>query len=291
MNLTKEQIHLCWPLWSPDNFKFFFYGRKWPYRERNYIKLDFSKLGRIQLQLVELHCIGRLRGNTPIPCPQVKKTREMLCKECRTNNLTTNCAACRGETCLNPQAKDEYCNAPFVCYLAGFLPDSIKVGVTLKHRFLQRVFEQGADLATILTVKSNGKKAKKLEHTIAQMGIPDRLRKKEKRKGLYTGTLQTLLTKFHSHIQKLREKFSFNRTPQVLKLYNEANYPSLKRKPLTITLKKQKRISGKLIGVKGSWIVFQERTSVYALNSWNLAGWVVQKTDKKMKTQSLLINA
>lgn len=287
MGFPVQQMHLCWPTWTSTQYKFLFYVRPWPYQEGTTKKVKLSSLGRIQVQLVEKHCIGRLEGGSHVPCPQVSNTNVMRCQTCRSNDLTSSCAACRGETCLNPKAKHSYCSNPFVCYLAGFLPNLIKVGVAIKSRFLERVFEQGADFATILDVKQNGKRAKRLEHSIAQMNISDRLRKQRKRKALYTGVLQRLSSKFYTYRQKIGEKFSLKDHP-VLELYKKAGYPHLKRKPLSISLKKGKRISGEIIGVKGSWIVFQERTSVYALNSWNLAGWVVKKIDTKMKTQSLL---
>lgn len=285
MNLEVYPLHLCWPKWNSVSFDFSFHVRPWPYQGRNSTHFTLSKERRVQFQLVERHCIGFLNGGTHQPCPHVADTHVLQCETCRDNKLTSSCAACRGDTCRNPQARDTYCRNPFVCYLAGFLPKLIKVGVTLKTRYLQRLFEQGADIATILAIKPSGKQAKQLEQSIAELEVTDRVRKAEKRRGLYNGSLQNLSSRFQTYKNHIKNKFSMKRNYTTLKLYKKAPYPHLKRKPLSLPLKKQKRISGKVIGIKGSWFVFQERKMYYAINVWELAGWVIQKTDTQMKTQ------
>ncbi|NIQ04302.1 MAG: DUF2797 domain-containing protein [Candidatus Korarchaeota archaeon] len=252
------------------------------------MKLSFDRNQRIQLLLEEKHCIGRIQGGTPRPCEQVEETNTRQCPACRSKQAIQTCALCTGGECLNPSMRRTYCQNPFVCYLAGFLPDILKVGVALKRRYRRRVYEQGADLATVLAVKPNGQKARKLEHTIAKTKITDRVRKREKLWGVHAGSLNQLWEKFQTVRNEVTKTFNLPVNHQILALYELAGYPSLNKKPLTVELRKGKRISGELRGIKGSWLILQELDAFYALNVWQLAGWIVSHTEKRMRVQSSL---
>lgn len=252
------------------------------------MELSFDRNQRIQLLLEEKHCIGRIQGGTPRPCEHVEETNTRQCPACRSKQTIQTCALCTGDECLNPSMRSTYCQNPFVCYLAGFLPDILKVGVAVKRRYRRRVYEQGADLATVLAVKPNGQKARKLEHTIAEMEITDRVRKREKLRGVYTGSLDQLCEKFQTVRTEIAENFDLPVNHQILALYELAEYPSLNKKPLTVQLRNGKKISGELRGIKGSWLILQELDAFYALNVWQLAGWVVSHTEKRMRVQSSL---
>lgn len=286
--MSWDQFHVCWPTWDSNEFRFHFYAKEWPYKNQTYDFFPPIGKKRVQFKLLEQHCVGRLQGGNFQPCEHVEETSEFQCSRCESKQVTTSCAPCNGLKCINPEARETYCENPFVCYLAGFLPARIKVGVALEHRFIRRVFEQGADIATILTIEPNGMKAKKLEHNISKMGVTERLRKDEKVSGLYSGSTQKLLKEFSRIRTHITEKFNLQSQDNIYKLYKRAKYPRLNKKPFKLDLQKEKYVSGKIIGVKGPWMVLKERSSHYILNVWDLAGWVIKKTNRRMKVQALL---
>lgn len=164
----------------------------------------------------------------------------------------------------------------------------MKVGVSLKQRFTKRVFEQGADVATILTVAPNGKQARQLEHQITEEGIRDKVRKREKLKGLYKCSFDPLLKDFQKTVGNLSMRFNFDESHVIRKPHEEAHYPTLSRAPYVMKIRKGKVISGEILGVKGSWIIVKENGGIHAVNAWKLAGWVVKKSGKSMKAQTSL---
>lgn len=126
--------------------------------------------------LGERRCAGTITDDRHVACANADAPY------CRTHTSTWVCAKCTGE-CL----KDEMdCHEAHAVYLAGFAPDTVKVGVTREWRLETRLREQGADVAAHLRTVENGRIAREIEADIAsEHGIPDRVRVPTKVAGLH----------------------------------------------------------------------------------------------------------
>ena len=122
--------------------------------------------------LGERRCAGTIQGDHHVAC---RRERAPYCPD---HASTWVCAKCTGD-CL----KDEMdCYEEHAVYLAGFAPDTWKVGVTRLWRLETRLREQGADRAAHVRTVDTGKRAREIEAGIAQT-IADRVRVPRKIEG------------------------------------------------------------------------------------------------------------
>ncbi|WP_435097430.1 DUF2797 domain-containing protein [Halarchaeum sp. P4] len=131
--------------------------------------------------LGERRCAGTVTDDGHVACQNEKAPY------CLSHTSTWVCAKCTGD-CL----KDEMdCHESHAVYLAGFAPDTVKVGVTREWRLLTRLREQGADVAAHLQTVENGRIAREIEADIANE-IPDRVRVPTKVAGLHESMDETV---------------------------------------------------------------------------------------------------
>lgn len=122
--------------------------------------------------LGERHCAGTMQGGHHVACDAERAPY------CLDHASTWVCAKCTGD-CL----KDEMdCYEEHAVYLAGFAPDTWKVGVTRSWRLETRLREQGADRAAHIRTVDTGKRAREIEAGIAET-VRDRVRVPRKIRG------------------------------------------------------------------------------------------------------------
>lgn len=126
----------------------------------------------------ERTCIGYRPpgGDSLLPCPDgALSGGSSQCATCFEKAVILPCLRCDGERCRNPERR-EICVQPrnHAVYLASFGPGLLKVGVARWNRREERVREQGA-LAAFVVAREDGQIARRVESSIAKLGIPDRL--------------------------------------------------------------------------------------------------------------------
>ena len=201
------------------------------------VELDYA--------LGERHCAGAVTDSGHVPCA------DPTAPQCPQHRSTWVCAKCTG-TCL----KDEMdCVEPHVVYLAGFAPETFKVGVTKEWRLETRLREQGADRGARVTTVPDGRIAREREAEMAD-AIPDRVRVPTKQAGLHrpvdADAWETLLS---SYGVADGDRFEFD--------YGL----DLRDQPVAETI-----AAGTVRGTKGRLLVLDRAGTTYAVDLRDLVG-------------------
>lgn len=213
----------------------------------------------LDLGLGERHCAGSVDDSEHRAC-----SREDA-PYCNVHTSTWPCARCSG-TCAMPV---EDCYEEHAVYLAGFAPDTFKVGVTKSWRLPIRLEEQGADRAAHIRTVENGRRARSIEAEIATH-LPDRVRFPLKVTSLHRefdgDAWERLLDDF-----EVIDRFAFD--------YGL----SLDRQPVLETL-----ASGTVRGTKGRVLVIDRGGTTYAVDMRDLVGHEVIAEPAATRRQSSL---
>lgn len=122
-------------------------------------------------------CIGYRAPSSPslLPCPDSNEGLGGQCEACLDRSKILPCLRCRGDICRNP-ARSTVCiqDGNHAVYLASFGHGQVKVGVAAWSRRHERLAEQGAR-AGLIVGRSDGLRARRMEHSINRSGIPDRM--------------------------------------------------------------------------------------------------------------------
>lgn len=209
--------------------------------------------------LGERHCAGVVTDGSHIPCDAD------AAPYCDAHSHVWVCARCTGE-CL----KDEMdCFEDHAVYLAGFAPDTFKVGVTREWRLETRLLEQGADRAAHIQTVDDGRAARRIEAGIAER-VPDRVRVPTKLEGLHRrvdpDAWQSLLTDFDPIAT-----FEFD------------DNLHLSGRPVAETM-----AAGTVRGVKGRLLLLDRGGSTYAVDLRELVGYEISEGNPEREMQSSL---
>jgi hypothetical protein len=110
------------------------------------------------------YCIGYdIRGKYQPHGEELKTGYQ--CESCRSKDIFFPCTICNGTGCRNKKAWD-WCDQPFVVYMAYFGGKQVKVGVTAKKRVHERLREQGAIAFSIQKESENGLMARRTENVL-----------------------------------------------------------------------------------------------------------------------------
>lgn len=203
------------------------------------------------------HCAGAVDGETHRSCSQPDAPY------CDRHETHWPCARCSGNCAMPVEA----CHEEHAVYLAGFAPDTVKVGVTRTWRLETRLREQGADRGAHIRTVKNGRIARQLEADLAER-FPDRVRVPEK-------------------IASLPESLDVDRWQAVLEEFDpievcEFNDDlSLSRRPVPETI-----ASGTVRGTKGRVLVLELSETVYAVDLRDLVGFDVTEASSTRSLQS-----
>ncbi|MFP8889347.1 DUF2797 domain-containing protein [Natrialbaceae archaeon A-CW2] len=206
----------------------------------------------LEYTLENRHCAGVFDGDRHHPCD-----REAA-PHCPYHTSTWVCARCTG-TCL----KDEMdCFETHVVYLAGFAPDTFKVGVTREWRLETRLREQGADVAAHVHTVADGRIARELEATIAdEQGLVDRVRTPAK--------VSSLAERIDGAAwNALLERDAFD----VIERFTFEYGIDLERQPIAET-----HLSGTVVGTKGRLLVLERQGTTYAVDLRDLVGYELER--------------
>ncbi len=214
---------------------------------------------RLYLGLGDRHCAGSVEDSAHHSC-----SRETA-PYCDAHTSTWPCARCSGQ-CAMPV---EDCYEDHAIYLAGFAPDTFKVGVTKAWRLAIRLEEQGADRAAHIRSVENGRRARSIEAELATH-LSDRVRFPLKVTSLHRdfddASWETLVADYD-----VIDRFSFD--------YGL----SLDRQPVLETL-----AAGTVSGTKGRVLVIERGGTTYAVDMRDLVGHEVTPESASTHRQSSL---
>ncbi len=207
------------------------------------------------------------------------------CEDCKSNDFMNACIACDGSTCFAPPAMRVPCNsAEHIVYLVSF-GDTLKVGITAKHRYPQRCIEQGADFCTAVSLVRGGDLVRCIEKDISrEFSIVDRVTSTKK---IATMTYRNpeLISEIVSEVRKSIGSGVVNYP--ILDLSPYHGFESIERKAL-VQKNLKENMGGKIVGVKGSVGVFECAASFFAVDFKSLSGRKIELGSKKQDVQSSL---
>ena len=228
---------------------------------------------KIDVKIGEKSCIGHFSRGKHIKCGNsVKIDRGYYCNECRLRDDFFLCATCDGTSCVNMRRRDDCREEKYFIYLAAF--DSlIKVGISMEFRILERLVEQGADMAAKVGIVKDGKLARLVENDIVKsLGIVDRVFGDRKHDLLFGSPNNAAINLFNC-INRLRNS-SF--TPYMIypEIYDFRKYYHLNRvykQPKKFSVENEAEISGTVVAAKGNLIVV-ENGDYHTVNAHELIG-------------------
>lgn len=156
-------------------------------------------------------------------------------------------------TCRDHQFGETHCMIPHYVYLA--LSSEVKVGLTRKHNELKRWVDQGAIRAIPIAELPTRRMAGELEVHLSKY-LPDKTNWRKMLKGeVEEIDLLQLREEVYSHFPDEFKPFRLREDEWV-----EITYPILESidKVKSLGLDKQEEISGRLIGIKAQYLIFDE---------------------------------
>lgn len=228
------------------------------------------------------------------PCPsKAELKRGYNCSSCYQADLVQPCLICDGTKCLAEPSLQRSCQkATAYVYVASFGLNRVKVGVAHKTRIPQRWIEQGANLAKRIMV-GNGMEVRRLEKAVHNaLKVLSGLKTIEKVDTLWkkrnVKAEALALAKIEEKIQRRFSSFPFYHEP-LHNLSSIYNLPMLDRKPLELKVKENLKISGKILGAKGSLLLLSIGNLPHFLNLKQLVGRKIeQKEADVMNMQTAL---
>lgn len=234
------------------------------------------------------YCIGwqDLKTGKALPCP----------KNLQIDSKFEQCRYCLQKTGFNPVfyhtdniSKQQAIRneQPHNVYLAHFAPNVIKVGISWANRGIHRLLDQGARAGLMLKTCENAYEARQHEATIAKLsGVSEALQVRFK---------QSLLKIPYKPVDARKELQSLHKIivtefdlPKEEKqvLYFDSYYlgsTPLKTKRLNVCNKNT--ISGKCLGLVGSFILMEQDDWQFSLALRPLRGYYVKVTMAEIKNQ------
>jgi len=233
--------------------------------------------------LAARYCTGYrdLDTRTSVPCPQ----------KAEVNGKSDLCWSCDQRTGFNPsfynverlslsQQQQRYNMSKHIVYLAGFSPDTAKVGITSEGRTLGRLREQGARRAVVVAHTSDAYEARAHEAAIHEwLYLPETVRGSRK---LALLNERFDLAAVSSMLEALREraqqKLELPALAQPILCFN-ADYlgDSVLELPLVdLTEVSPPMISGVGVGLVGDILIMRESDRQLALSIKPLIGRAVE---------------
>lgn len=222
-----------------------------------------------------------LEWNGTINCQKcAKKTKssfgEGFCYTCFTTAAESAECIIRPELCRahlgegrDPEWEEKHHNKPHIVYLAA--SSAVKVGITRMDQVPTRWIDQGASSAIILAEVPNRYEAGRLEVALKEFFV-DKTHWQKMLKNVVDETIDLVDEKWslEEHLPSDIMEF-FSENDDVLEL----NFPVLKypEKVKSLSFEKTPTISGKLNGIKGQYLLFDDDT---VLNIRKHTGYYVE---------------
>jgi hypothetical protein len=229
---------------------------------REVVDLD---LGTVDLVVSESReCVGYFDGDSYIPCShRASVSRFSQCEDCAGESFIPfqECVfepKCDGEVCGM-----EFCSREHLLYLA-FYGTNAKIGMSSTRRIERRLIEQGADAFSVIGPFPTRRAAREAEKRMsADLGIPQAFRQEAVLSGFSRAVDTAGIEARH---RDLAASFEGRFGCRVEEIHWLEDYPielPLSRSPRLRSTPGRHR--GRLLGIKGKWIIF-DSGEVCALN-------------------------
>jgi hypothetical protein len=210
------------------------------------------------------------------PCPsKTKLAKGFRCKSCYQSELVHACIICDGSKCSADLATRKHCeNTTAYVYLASFGLDRVKVGVAHETRIPRRWIDQGANIAKRIIV-GNGIEVRRYEKILHHtLDVLAGVRTDKKVDTLWKEPNANELRALSKAEEEIRQRF-----PN-LPFYSEPHHnlskiyrlPHLNRRPIELKVERSLRVSGKVLGAKGSLLLMSNGDLPYCINLTHLVG-------------------
>lgn len=221
-------------------------------------------------------CVGYFDDDGKyLPCPKsTPVTKFEQCQECSAESFIPHQECifeprCDGEIC-----DLEFCKREHVLYVA-FYDTDMKIGMSSSRRVEKRLVEQGADAFSIIGSFPSRKKAREAEKNIsAKLKIPQSHRQESLLRSLVRPVDVREIGSRHD-VLKTTLGDTYGMTPERLQFLD--SYPI--HLPLTQAPKLQEswgRHSGRFIGIKGRWLIY-DSDGIKAVNLSDLPSRFVSR--------------
>ncbi len=239
---------------------------------------DGNKLQRIELFDKDLsislggkHCIGFDKK----PCPIYSEiSNGYQCNRCRYADKFALCMPCNGTSCINTKRRGDCETEDYFIYLAAFGP-ILKVGISYKHRFRERLVEQGSDIGVLIASIRDGMLVRKIEQDVAKnLNITDRLRGEQKHKVMFGSANDSSIV-----IKKALNSLNgtMNMHPIIYDMRSYYRLDRIHSTPHLLNLKEGSKINGRVLAIKGNLIVL---STGECFNAHSIIGRDIDFTDK-----------
>ncbi len=229
-------------------------------------------------------CAGFTENGVWKPCPK-HSMGKAKCEYCRAIEGNFIFTAFDGFNQAQLQPGDlEKISGEHVVYLALFDTDVIKIGVSNLVRKSLRQIEQGSHQTLYIAQTPDGVVARQIETLIRRSGLADKVMGRQKKSLLLPEISEeegekTLRSLFADHISALGsaphlKKFLLE-TPEFrnwVDLYGTGRLGDIARPLHPIGLGENEWVSGKIMAIKGSFVIIDTQEELVSLNLKSLAG-------------------
>lgn len=231
-------------------------------KENLVIPLIYNSLS---FSIGDRYCIGYIKNNIHFDCPKNNKVENSFqCEICKKLDDTLPCTSCIG-ICRNFDKRQECMEKEFNIYIALF-GNLLKVGISQESRVKHRLIEQGADFGAVIAKVKDGKLARLYEQKIKEyLNIEDRVSSYEKFLKSYINPVSSIKTIVEA-INRIKTIESLRIDIENFVIYDLRKYYNLDAienvRPDFIKIKKEEKIEGLVLAVKGN-VIFLKRDSNY----------------------------
>jgi len=233
----------------------------------------------------ETHCGGSMRDNIWKKCPHEVPGKKR-CEYCRAREGGFVFTAFDGFDQSNVTTEDlAQISGEHVVYLAWFGPNMIKVGVSKLERQALRQLEQGSYATLFFAQTPDGVSARQIETLFRKSGLADKIKMSQKKDllipdqedALIQSSLLDILKKHktclsgdYQHLEKfLLDDPVFMTWSDILGLDNVRKSSKIFH---AVDLKKDYWVSGKLMAIRGPFLMLETPDEIIACNAKDFLG-------------------
>jgi hypothetical protein len=240
----------------------------------------------------DVKCGGSFAENTWSPCPS-KSVGKSKCEVCRAREKNFVFTVFDGFNRENVSESDlQKIAGPHVVYLALFDKNLIKVGVSKRERKELRQLEQGAHYTLFIAETSDGILARQIETLLRKSGLVDKIKPSQKKEFLCPEIAEKegeeILRKvFESHKEVFQDhallQNFLTKTPEFISwksAYHLTNIEKSAKAFHSVTLNDKESVSGKIISMKGPFLVIETPDELVSVCAKDLLGREIEFEEK-----------
>ena len=247
---------------------------------------------QLNMSFGKRRCTGFFSDGKYSICPsQAQVEGGYNCASCRIRDIFFLCMQCDGSECINQKRREACKEESYFVYLVSF-GSLIKVGISNEFRFMERMIEQGADIAAKIARVKDGKTVREIETGIMKyLGIIDRITGPTKNNNLFSKPNESM-KRLSACLTMLREsKFKeFLIEPEIYDLRKHYRLHNVPFPPSLMSIKDGSSLSGTVVAAKGNILVLNSAHNFYSVNAHELIGRTVTTGDTHGSTSRLQRN-